>query len=122
MNCKNCNHPLDNDAQFCDNCGGKVIAFRITFALLFREFFNNVFGLDTQFFRTLKEMAIRPHLVLEEYLSGVRKRYVNPFGLLTIGAALSLLTYNFFYEDYIQMQRTFNEVQIIELEKKQLLI
>ena len=118
MNCKNCNHTLDDNAQFCDNCGGKVVAFRITFAILFKEFFNNVFGLDTQFFRTLKEMAIRPHLVLEEYLSGVRKRYVNPFGFLAISAAVSLLIYNFFIEDYVKMQRSINEEQIIEVEKK----
>ena len=38
-------------------------------------------------------MFTQPHIVLTEYLSGVRKRYVNPFGYLAVGAALSLIIF-----------------------------
>ena len=115
MNCKNCQHELEANALFCDNCGGKVIKSRITFKQLFTELFANVFGLDSKYFLTLKKMLTAPKEVLEEYLSGVRKRYVNPFAYLAVGAALSLITFNFFADDFIAIQSSMNTSQTNEL-------
>ena len=90
MNCKNCGNPLQRHEQFCGVCGGKVITFRMTFNILFQEFSENVFGFDSRFFKTLKNTAIRPHVVIKEYLEGVRKRYMNPFG---VGYFCSIITF-----------------------------
>ncbi|MDB2385486.1 DUF3667 domain-containing protein [Polaribacter sp.] len=117
MNCKNCNDPLENNAHFCNKCGAKVIVNRITSALLFKDFFFNTFGIDTQFFRTIKEMLLHPDRVFNDYLLGVRKRYVNPFGFLAIGAAFSLIIYNFFIEDYMRMAQSINAEQIATLKE-----
>ncbi len=46
MNCKNCQDPLEENAQFCDNCGAKVITSRITFKFLITVLFA-VMGLET---------------------------------------------------------------------------
>ena len=117
MNCKNCNDPLEKDAQFCDNCGAKVIKSRITFKLLIIELFTDVFGVDSKFFLTLKKMITHPQDVINEYLTGVRKRYVNPFAYLAIGAGLSLLVFNFFAEEYKNIQGSINETQIKEMKE-----
>jgi len=116
MNCKNCQDPLENDAQFCDNCGAKVITNRITFKFLLAELFAQM-GLESLYFSTLKKMFTAPQDVLNEYLTGVRKRYVNPFAYLAVGAALSLLVFNFFAEDYMAIQSSVNKAKLIELQQ-----
>ncbi|TVZ57128.1 uncharacterized protein DUF3667 [Lutibacter sp. Hel_I_33_5] len=117
MNCKNCQDPLEDNAQFCDNCGAKVIKSRITFKLLIIELFTNVFGVDSKFFLTLKKMITAPHIVINEYIIGVRKKYINPFAYLAVGAALSLLVFNFFSEDYKRIQSSLNEGQIKKMKE-----
>ena len=116
MNCKNCQDPLEKDAQFCDNCGAKVITNRITFKFLLTELFA-LMGLDSLYFITLKKMFMAPQVVLNEYLTGVRKRYVNPFAYLAVGAALSLLVFNFFADDFIAIQKSVNHENLAELQK-----
>ena len=118
MNCKNCNHFLENDAQFCDNCGGKIIVQRITFKELLLEFFINTFGVDSKFFLTIRKMATHPDEVINEYLDGIRKRYVNPFAFLAVGAGLSLLTFNYFADDFIAINNSIQSDQISELKQK----
>lgn len=117
MNCKNCQHPLEADAHFCEECGAQVIKNRITFKFLITELFTNVFGLDSKFFITFRKMITHPDDVLGEYLSGVRKRYVNPFAFLAVAAALSLIVYNFFAEDYLTIQASANAEQVEEIRK-----
>lgn len=116
MNCKNCEDPLEKNAQFCDNCGAKVITNRITFKFLISEILT-VIGIESLYFNTFKKMFLAPQDVLNEYLTGVRKRYVNPFAYLAVGAALSLLVFNFFADDFIAIQASVNQENIAELQK-----
>lgn len=118
MNCKNCHHILEIDAQFCDNCGAKVVADRITFKQLFVEFFLGVFSLDSKFFLTMRKMATHPEDVMNDYIEGVRKRYVNPFTFLAVGAGLSLLIFNYYTDEFIEINNSFQIEQITELQKK----
>jgi len=50
MKCKNCNNLLKENTTFCDNCGAKIITYRITFKQLITDLFINVFGVDSRFF------------------------------------------------------------------------
>ncbi len=117
MNCKNCQDTLEENAHFCDNCGAKVVLYRITFKQLLLDFFINTFGVDSRFFLTLKKMITHPDDVINEYLTGVRRRYVNPFAFLAVGAGLSLLIFNYFADDFIRIQSTTNTNQIKEIKK-----
>lgn len=114
INCKNCDSNLEDNASFCDHCGAKVMKDRITFKFLLIEFFAS-FGWDSLFFNTLKKMLLSPEIVINEYLNGVRKKYVNPFAFLAVGAALSLLIFSFFKDDFKVIQQSFNSSQIKEL-------
>lgn len=110
MNCKNCENTLENDALFCEHCGAKVIKHRITFKYLLQELFAS-FGWDSLYFNTLKKMILKPQEVLNEYLDGTRKKYVNPFAYLAVGAALSLILFNFFADDFMAMHNAVNKEQ-----------
>lgn len=114
MNCKNCQHILEQHALFCDNCGAKVIKNRITLKFLLSELFGKVFGLDNKYFITLKKMFLAPQEVLNEYLIGVRKRYVNPFAYLAIGAGISLIVFSFFSDDFKIMMKSGGGVDFSE--------
>lgn len=115
MNCKNCATELENDAQFCNYCGAKVIKERITLRELVSLFINDIFGVDSRFFRTLKEMTIHPDRVLNEYLSGVRKRYVNPFAFMAVAVGISLIVFKYYEQDFIDFNSEFNKESIEQL-------
>lgn len=118
MNCKNCEHILAAEAHFCSNCGAKVRVNRITFKILLVEFFINVFGFDSKFFLTLRKVARHPHILVTEFLGGVRNRYMNPFAFLAVGAAISLVVFNYFEEDFKRVNSEINASQIATYKEK----
>lgn len=89
MRCKNCNSTLRTDYSFCPDCGAKVIRNRITAKSLFHDFFERYFNLDNTFFKTLWHMIIRPQDVCGGYISGLRKKYLNPVSMLAIALTIS---------------------------------
>ncbi len=89
MNCKNCGTLLASDDNYCQNCGAKIIRNRLTFKHLINEFFERFFNLDNTFFRTVWHMIIKPQEVGGGYISGLRKRYLNPVSMLAIALTFS---------------------------------
>ncbi|TCI92688.1 DUF3667 domain-containing protein [Tenacibaculum sp. M341] len=118
MNCKNCDHALEDDDLFCENCGAKVIKERITTKFLLRELLASL-GWDSLYWRTLKKMFTKPQEVLTEYVGGTRKKYINPFSHLLIGTALFLAVINIFKKDFDNILYAINKEQV-ELSKKDL--
>lgn len=84
---------------------------KISLAVLFQEFMSTYFGWDTSFVRTLKGLLLQPHVVISEYLGGVRKRYMPPIVFVSFGVALSSIMMNIFSEEYFQFTNSFGEVQ-----------
>lgn len=118
MNCKNCHRSLEIDTHFCSNCGAKVVTRRITFKALLVEVFINVFGFDSKFFLTIRTVALQPHKLVDEFLSGIRNRYMNPFAFLAVGAAISLLVFNYFKDDFKKVNSEMYASQNAEFKKK----
>lgn len=102
---------MEDSANFCHSCGGKVVTNRITFRRIVKDMLRNILGLDNTYLRTLKGMLVSPQLVLSDYMNGVRKRYFPPFGFFAIGAALALFAFQQFSEDYIAISQGINESQ-----------
>jgi hypothetical protein len=118
MDCKNCQNTLKENACFCDDCGAKVVLKRINFKNLLLEFFIVNFGIDSRFFVTIRKMITQPENVVHEYLQGVRRRYINPFAFLAVGAGLSLIIFNYFADDFIAIQNSMQSEQITDLKEK----
>lgn len=91
---------------------------RITFKQLISEVFINVFGFDKKFFRTFKEMITQLQVVISDYLNGVRKRYMNSFAFLAVGAALSPIIFNYYADDFIKINSSINSEQKDETREK----
>lgn len=96
MKCKHCNTTLAQNAKYCHQCGGFVKTERITIKNLWKDFAKDFFGYDNRFIFTIKQMMTRPQIVLEEYLIGVRKKYIKPASLLAISATIFVLLVTIF--------------------------
>lgn len=89
MTCLNCNSHLRLEYRFCPVCGARTAVRRITFKALIADFTDRLFNLDNSVVRTFTGLFVRPEAVIGGYLSGLRKRYLNPVSYLGIALTLS---------------------------------
>lgn len=89
MTCKNCDARLRTDFVYCPACGAKVIRNRITVKNLWVDFLERYFNLDNTFIRTFVHLFSKPEVVIEDYLQGVRRKYLNPVSYIGIALTLS---------------------------------
>lgn len=89
MNCKNCHKSLEENSDYCNACGGRVIRNRLTLKNLFEHFSETYFDYDNKLLRTFVYLFKKPEEVICTYISGVRKRYVNPISYLAITITIS---------------------------------
>jgi hypothetical protein len=110
MNCKNCQTPQRTDYNYCPACGAKVIRNRLTLKNLWYDVTERYFNLDNTFLRTVKMLIIRPEEVIESYLSGVRRKYLNPMShlgiALTLSGILLFVMQKVFRDDLFQIYNT----------------
>lgn len=98
MLCKNCKVELANENGFCQDCGARVIQERISLRFLFQEFLDKVLSYDNKLLKTFIHLFIKPEIVIDGYIKGVRKRYFNPISYLLISITLSGI-YLYFFKD-----------------------
>ena len=90
-NCKNCGTQVEHH-NFCPDCGAKKITKRITFANLTEELTEKYFNIDNSLIRTIKDLMIKPHDVIDGFINGVRKKYINVISYFLISITLNGLT------------------------------
>ena len=86
--CANCGVVLAG--RYCHHCGQpdrEVVRF---FGSLLRDFFAEVFSLDSRAARTLLALCFRPGHLTNAYLSGRRYRYVAPLRLFLLTSLLAI--------------------------------
>ncbi|MGB5646688.1 MAG: DUF3667 domain-containing protein, partial [Muriicola sp.] len=89
MNCKNCQTPQRTDFKYCPNCGAKVVQNRLSFKNITYDITERYFNLDNTFIKTVVQLCIRPETVIDAYIQGVRRKYLNPMSHLGIALTLS---------------------------------
>ncbi len=106
MKCKNCEQQLLEENNYCNRCGAKVIHYRLTLKNVGEEFSQVFLNIDNTFLRTFLQMFIYPHRVILDYISGVRKRYLNVISYFTIALTLAgfqLFILRKFYPEALEM-------------------
>lgn len=89
MVCKNCGSSLRSDFRYCPECGAKVIRNRLTLKNVWQDLSFQVFNLDNTFLKTFRHLFSKPAFVVDSYISGARKKYMNPISYFAIGVTLS---------------------------------
>lgn len=77
--CLNCNYVVEN--RYCPNCGQENTDTRKTFYHLFVHFFEDLTHYENAFWKTIKNLFLRPSSLTKEYLSGKRLSYLAPVRL-----------------------------------------
>lgn len=99
-NCKNCGQQIET-YNFCPDCGAKKITKRITFKNLVQDFVDRFLNIDNSFFRTFLHLFIKPEEVINGYINGLRKRYINAFGYFAISITITGF-YSFLVKDRLK--------------------
>lgn len=99
MNCKNCQTTLSIESDFCYKCGGKVIKNRLTIKNLLNYSLETFFNYDNKFFQTIVNLIKNPKDVIDSYVNGTRKKYIEPLGFFAISLTISGL-YLFIIQKY----------------------
>ncbi|MCK0160379.1 DUF3667 domain-containing protein [Muricauda sp. F6463D] len=66
-----------------------MIRNRITSKNLWDDFLEGYFNLDNTFIKTFIHLFSKPEVVIEGYLQGVRRKYLNPISYIGIALTLS---------------------------------
>lgn len=117
MDCKNCHSAIDENDNFCANCGARVVVDRIRTRFLIQRFISNFFGWDNSFILTFRTILTNPAKVIGEYLDGVRRRYMPPIVFVSFGVALATIVYNTNAEEYMSIANAFGEAQFELIQK-----
>lgn len=89
MECKNCQNILQEQSDYCNICGARVIRNRLTVKNLFQHFAEEFLNYDNRFLKTIRHLFIKPSEVIENYVNGTRKKYLNPMSFFAITLTLS---------------------------------
>lgn len=89
MNCKNCHTKLQEQDEYCKNCGGKVIRNRLTFRNLFEHISETFFNYDNTLLKTFITLFKKPEDVIDSYINGTRKKYVNVISYFALAITIS---------------------------------
>lgn len=88
--CLNCNYVVEN--RFCPNCGQENIDTRKTFHHLFIHFFEDLTHYENSFWKTIRNLILKPASLTKEYLSGKRMSYLAPVRLYIFISFATFLT------------------------------
>ncbi len=87
--CSNCEVALTS--RFCGSCGQDHRHRRLSYGGLAGDAIRAVTEVDGPFLKTLISLTVRPGTVVKEYLSGKRRRYVNPLKYSFLMGAFAVL-------------------------------
>jgi len=112
MDCKNCENTLLEKSDYCNFCGARVIRNRLTVKNLFQHFAEEFLNYDNRFLKTIRHLFTKPSEVIENYVTGTRKKYLNPMSFFAITLTLSgisVLVLQKFYSNAIDFNSFYTE-------------
>ena len=92
--CINCGTDLTGD--FCHSCGQKALVKRISIKTFFEDYLSRLFGMDTNFLRTIKNLTLRPGIVGRTFIEGNRVKYIGPVGYFFLMITLVIILLSVF--------------------------
>jgi hypothetical protein len=87
--CQNCSS--ESEGKFCPACGQRIDVKRITFREGWFDFWARIYGFDSMFPRTMRDLTLRPGVAAKRYIQGNRAMYYGPVGYYFLMITLMLL-------------------------------
>lgn len=89
VSCPNC--AIQTMGNYCHSCGQKQNIQRLTLRYLVEDLQKRIFGFDNNYFRTIRDLTIRPGAVIETIIRGIRVKYVGPIGYYFVMLTIYIL-------------------------------
>lgn len=88
--CANCGRTFDS--EWCPGCGqNQRGSERIGLREVVEHVTKDVLNCDTALLHTIRDLSLRPGAMCFDYVSGRRKRYLNPLAYFLLAGGVSLL-------------------------------
>ncbi len=92
--CPNCAKPANG--KYCSNCGFKLEKKRISVNFLLSIFLASLYHIEFKYFKTIKNLFVRPIEFIKEYFHGQRRPYYNPIKYFLINTGLNIGVISYF--------------------------
>jgi len=116
--CLNCERIATK--KFCQYCGQKQGIERLTWTTLFNDIQKRLFGFDNNFIRTVRDLTIRPHEVIQSSIDGVRIKYIGPIGYYFLTLTIYVLTISITGVDMLEAANSLSEGMNSDVSAEQL--
>ncbi|MCA0153651.1 DUF3667 domain-containing protein [Winogradskyella vincentii] len=88
MQCKNCHTTIEDNQNFCFECGAKNIRNRLRPKVLIRQINEQFLSIDNKFLKTFIDLFKKPEEVINGYINGTRKKYIDVLQYFAIALTL----------------------------------
>jgi hypothetical protein len=105
--CVNCEQPTQG--LYCPHCGQKQGINRLTWGNVFEELQKRLFGFDSNFLRTVKDLTIRPQKVVQSAIDGIRVRYIGAVGYYFLMVTIYIIAMSVFNIDMTDYTNELNQ-------------
>ena len=112
MNCKNCNKVLVDSQKYCDECGAKIIQNRLTPKVIAAQINEQFLSIDNKLLKTFIDLFKRPEVVINGYINGTRKRYIDVLEYFAVSltlAGIQVFLMTTFFRDAIGFDSQLNQ-------------
>jgi len=82
---------MESRGYFCPECGQRMNIHRVTFGETFQDLVNALFSINAPLLITIKDLVIKPGVLLRNYLNGQRRRYYKPVSFFILTTVLYLI-------------------------------
>lgn len=99
LRCLNCERFIEEDQNFCSNCGQNTKSLKRPFLEILGEFIKSSFNIDNRFFKTIFRILFQPWKIIKDYNIGKRHRYMHPVRLFLFSNLILFSLILFFLND-----------------------
>lgn len=110
MNCKNCHTDVSTTLNYCPSCGAKIIENRLTIKNIWSDIIEQFFNVDNTLLKTFLHLFSKPEVVINGFINGTRKKYINVIQYFTLGltlAGIQVFLMNTFFKDAMSIDLEF---------------
>lgn len=110
MNCKNCDTALSKLINYCPMCGAKIVRKRLTLKNISADVTQQFLNIDNKFLQTFIQLFSNPGNVINSFIDGTRKKYINVIQYFAIALTLvgvQVFLMNTFFEDALDISNDF---------------